>query len=156
MTCSGLVTNETCLFSCNDGYEMQGSERRTCLNSAEWDGDETFCKGEQRRGLCKTQPLLNCCLQPILLNNEIRPSEFKLSHIWLEHKSVTLHWVIVMQCHQTIFCHLTLITSLLSPVLSEKLWSPRPSSKRTSVSSLLLYIWLKMYTWLYGWPLWLW
>ena len=54
MTCSGLVTNETCLFSCNDGYDLQGSERRTCLNSAEWDGDETFCKGEQRRSLCET------------------------------------------------------------------------------------------------------
>ena len=54
MTCSGLVTNETCLFSCNDGYDLKGSGRRTCLNSAEWDGDETFCKGEQRRSLCET------------------------------------------------------------------------------------------------------
>lgn len=46
MNCSGLVTNETCSFSCADGYEMLGSKRRTCLNSSKWDGQQTFCKGK--------------------------------------------------------------------------------------------------------------
>lgn len=44
MTCSGLVTNESCWFSCNDGYELLGSKKRKCLNSSEWDGQQTFCK----------------------------------------------------------------------------------------------------------------
>ena len=48
MTCSGLVTNETCSFTCNDGYELQGSETRTCLNYPEWDGQQTFCNGKQK------------------------------------------------------------------------------------------------------------
>ena len=46
MTCSGLVTNETCSFMCDDGYEMLGSKRRRCLNSSQWDGQQTSCKGK--------------------------------------------------------------------------------------------------------------
>jgi len=43
MNCSGLVTNETCLFVCDDGYELQGSKKRTCLNSSKWDGQQAYC-----------------------------------------------------------------------------------------------------------------
>ena len=46
MTCSGLVTNETCSFMCDDGYEILGSKIRTCLNSSKWDGQPTVCKGK--------------------------------------------------------------------------------------------------------------
>ena len=46
MTCSGLVTNETCSFICDDGYEILGSKIRTCLNSSKWDGQTTVCKGK--------------------------------------------------------------------------------------------------------------
>jgi len=45
MNCSGLVTNETCLFVCDDGYELQGSKKRTCLNSSKWDGQQAYCTG---------------------------------------------------------------------------------------------------------------
>ena len=45
MNCSGLVTNETCWFRCEDGYELQGSEKRTCLNSSKWDGQQASCTG---------------------------------------------------------------------------------------------------------------
>ncbi|XP_078370477.1 uncharacterized protein LOC144654268 isoform X2 [Oculina patagonica] len=43
MNCSGLVTNETCWFTCEDGYDIQGSENRTCLNSSEWSGQQASC-----------------------------------------------------------------------------------------------------------------
>ena len=45
MTCSGFVTNETCWFTCEDGYEIQGSGKKTCLSSSKWDGQQTSCKG---------------------------------------------------------------------------------------------------------------
>jgi len=45
MNCSGLVTNDTCLFACDAGYELQGSEKRTCLNSSNWDGQQASCVG---------------------------------------------------------------------------------------------------------------
>ncbi|KAJ7327688.1 hypothetical protein OS493_026565 [Desmophyllum pertusum] len=43
MNCSGLVTNETCWFTCEDGYDIQGSDKRTCLNSSKWGGQQTSC-----------------------------------------------------------------------------------------------------------------
>ncbi len=47
MNCSGLVTNETCRFTCEDGYDIQGSENRTCLNSSEWSGQQASCNGNR-------------------------------------------------------------------------------------------------------------
>ena len=49
MNCSGLVTNETCWFRCDDGYKLQGSEKRTCLNSSKWDGQYASCAGNRIR-----------------------------------------------------------------------------------------------------------
>ena len=48
MNCSGFVTNETCWFTCEDGYDIQGSEKRTCLNSSKWSGQQTSCNGNHR------------------------------------------------------------------------------------------------------------
>ena len=45
MTCSGLVTDANCSFSCNVGYDLVGSHSRTCLPSSRWSGNLTFCKG---------------------------------------------------------------------------------------------------------------
>ena len=45
MDCSGLVTNETCSFSCDIGYQIQGSARRKCQIYSTWDGQQTLCKG---------------------------------------------------------------------------------------------------------------
>ena len=109
MTCSGLVTNETCLFSCNDGYDLKGSGRRTCLNSGEWDGDETFCKGEQRRPHHLSFGYdLSVSLIMILANFRLNVL-IKRSDIWRVNKSFIPDWAFVKQCHKTIFFHLTLV-----------------------------------------------
>jgi len=48
MTCSlgadGVPTNgDSCNFTCNTGYELTGSDTRTCQNDASWSGSETIC-----------------------------------------------------------------------------------------------------------------
>ena len=48
MNCSGFVTNETCWFTCEVGYDIQGSEKRNCLNSSKWSGQQTSCNGNRR------------------------------------------------------------------------------------------------------------
>ena len=45
MTCSGNVTDAKCTFSCDPGYELVGSNFRTCLPSSRWSGNQTSCKG---------------------------------------------------------------------------------------------------------------
>ena len=46
MNCSGLVTDASCSFSCDPGYDLVGSQFRTCLPSSRWSGNFTFCKGK--------------------------------------------------------------------------------------------------------------
>ena len=48
MTCSpgdnGVPSYEdTCSFTCNTGYELTGSDTRTCQSSGSWSGSETMC-----------------------------------------------------------------------------------------------------------------
>ena len=45
MNCSGLVTDTSCSFSCDPGYDLVGSQFRTCLPFSRWSGNLTFCKG---------------------------------------------------------------------------------------------------------------
>ena len=33
----------TCTFSCNHGYELIGSETRTCQSDGTWNGTEAMC-----------------------------------------------------------------------------------------------------------------
>jgi len=33
----------TCTFSCNHGYELSGSETRTCQSDGTWSGTEAMC-----------------------------------------------------------------------------------------------------------------
>jgi len=36
---------DNCSFTCNTGYNLTGSEIRTCQNSGDWSGDVTECTG---------------------------------------------------------------------------------------------------------------
>ena len=40
----GPIYNDTCSFECNDGYEIRGSEIRTCQSSGTWNGGMTTCE----------------------------------------------------------------------------------------------------------------
>jgi len=52
MTCSleddGVPSYEdTCSFTCNTGYELSGSDTRTCQSDGSWNGTDTMCsRGE--------------------------------------------------------------------------------------------------------------
>ena len=35
---------DTCNFTCNTGYELIGSETRTCLSNGSWSGDDVMCR----------------------------------------------------------------------------------------------------------------
>jgi len=34
---------DTCSFTCNTGYELTGSDTRTCQSNGSWSGSETVC-----------------------------------------------------------------------------------------------------------------
>ena len=34
---------DTCSFTCNTGYELTGSNTRTCQSNGNWNGNETIC-----------------------------------------------------------------------------------------------------------------
>ena len=35
---------EICTFACNTGYELTGSDTRTCQSNGSWNGTDTICK----------------------------------------------------------------------------------------------------------------
>ena len=39
---------DTCSFTCNTGYELTGSDTRTCQSDGNWSGSDDVC----RRGTC--------------------------------------------------------------------------------------------------------
>jgi len=50
MTCSleddGVSSyKDTCSFTCNTGYELTGSDTRTCQSDGNWSGSDTMCSG---------------------------------------------------------------------------------------------------------------
>jgi len=52
MTCSlgddGIPSYEdTCSFTCNTGYELTGSDTRTCQSDGSWSGSEAKCNRGQ-------------------------------------------------------------------------------------------------------------
>ena len=34
---------ETCTVTCDDGYELTGSDSRTCQNDGSWNGSDAMC-----------------------------------------------------------------------------------------------------------------
>ena len=34
---------DTCSFTCNTGYELTGSDNRTCQSDGNWSGSDTTC-----------------------------------------------------------------------------------------------------------------
>ena len=53
------VFEDTCTFSCNAGYELQGSNNGTCLANQSWSGGDPICVALN----CSTSPPLNNSLQ---------------------------------------------------------------------------------------------
>ena len=48
MSCSLLYSSltlyeDTCSFTCNTGYELTGSDTRTCQSNGSWSGNEVAC-----------------------------------------------------------------------------------------------------------------
>ena len=41
---------DTCSFTCNTGYELTGSDTRTCQSDGSWSGSDAACeRGEYHR-----------------------------------------------------------------------------------------------------------
>ena len=49
------LIGEYCTFSCNAGYELQGSNNGTCLANQSWSGGDPICVALN----CSTSPPLN-------------------------------------------------------------------------------------------------
>ena len=43
ISCTGNEVGDTCTVSCDDGYELGGSETRTCQGDGTWSGTDATC-----------------------------------------------------------------------------------------------------------------
>ena len=43
-TTGEVYEGDTCSFTCNSGYELTGSDTRTCQSDGSWNGTEAVCK----------------------------------------------------------------------------------------------------------------
>ena len=43
ISCLSLFYEDTCSFTCNTGYELTGSPRRTCQSDGSWSGSPVSC-----------------------------------------------------------------------------------------------------------------
>jgi len=41
--CTGNLFEDTCTFSCDDGFDLTGSEIRTCQSDRTWSGTQAVC-----------------------------------------------------------------------------------------------------------------
>ena len=41
---------DTCSFTCNNGYELTGSDTRTCQSNGNWSGNDTLCNQMEGTG----------------------------------------------------------------------------------------------------------
>ena len=56
------LPGDSCTFSCNAGYELQGSNNGTCLANQSWSGGDPICVA------------LNCSTSPPLNNSQLQSS----------------------------------------------------------------------------------
>ena len=42
-TRSGFVVGDVCTIRCDDGFDLVGSDTRTCLGNQTWSGEEATC-----------------------------------------------------------------------------------------------------------------
>ena len=43
ISCTGNEFGDTCTITCDDGYELSGSETRTCQDDGAWSGTDAIC-----------------------------------------------------------------------------------------------------------------
>ena len=43
VTVNGHRTNDTAVYSCDDGFELVGDDVRTCLSNSDWSGETPVC-----------------------------------------------------------------------------------------------------------------
>ena len=43
VSCSGHTTNHTCLFQCDEGFNLVGPNERRCLSSSQWSEVDPTC-----------------------------------------------------------------------------------------------------------------
>ncbi|XP_057308791.1 uncharacterized protein LOC130647080 [Hydractinia symbiolongicarpus] len=46
LSCDGYVTDKSCNFTCNDGFNLIGSSNRTCQSSGTWSNGDTTCSAK--------------------------------------------------------------------------------------------------------------
>ena len=44
---SGTLPGSTATYTCNDGFELEGTSVATCGSDGEWSGNRPFCSGIQ-------------------------------------------------------------------------------------------------------------
>jgi len=48
ISCTGNDVGDTCTITCDDGFELSGSDTRTCQDDGTWSGTDATCS----EGLC--------------------------------------------------------------------------------------------------------
>ena len=43
ISCTGYTTSHTCLFQCNEGFNLVGPNKRQCLPSSQWSDVHPMC-----------------------------------------------------------------------------------------------------------------
>ena len=43
ISCTGNGLGDTCTVTCDDGFDLSGSETRTCQDDGSWSGTEAVC-----------------------------------------------------------------------------------------------------------------
>ena len=52
---------DTCSFTCNAGYELTGSDTRTCQSDGRWSGVDTYCTNGINYLIQNSQAVKNEC-----------------------------------------------------------------------------------------------
>lgn len=60
-----IAYKSVCFVTCNEGYEIEGNTKLTCLGTSQWDSKEPKCVGKYPNHLClfmsRVQPCLIGC-----------------------------------------------------------------------------------------------